>query len=87
MISEQDRKANYYRFQELFADELPALPLFYPVYTYGVSSKVHNVQIGSLNSPAERFETFYDWYMLTRRVPVSQVPPQTPPTPPSSIAE
>jgi len=87
MINEADRKANYYRFQELFAEELPALPLFYPVYTYAVSSKVHNVQIGSLNQPAERFETFHDWYMLTRRVPVSQVPPQAPPTPPGAVAE
>jgi len=87
LTNEEDRKASYRRFQELFVEELPALPLFYPVYTYGVSSKVHNVQIGSLNRPAERFATFHEWYMLTRRVPVSQVPSQAPPTPPGALAE
>ena len=41
--------ALYARFQDIFAEEAPALLLYYPVYTYGVSARVHNVQIGSLN--------------------------------------
>ena len=82
-ISEAERKALYARFQELFAEDAPALLLYYPVYTYGVSDRVRNVQIGSLNNRAGRFDTFADWYILTRRVPANQVPASAPPTPPS----
>ena len=86
-ISEDERKSLYHQFQDIFADDLPAIVLYYPVYTYGVSDRVHNVQIGSLTQPAERFWTFKDWYMLTRRVPVNQVPAAVPPTPPGSATQ
>jgi peptide/nickel transport system substrate-binding protein len=82
ITDEGERRALYGRFQELFAEDMPAILLYYPVYTYGVSDRVHNVQIGSLNQAPERFETFADWYILTRRVPANQVPAQAPPTPP-----
>lgn len=78
----EQRRALYIQFQDIFAEEAPALLLYYPVYTYGVSTRVHNVQIGSLNQPPERFATFADWYILTRRVPANQVPAAAPPTPP-----
>jgi peptide/nickel transport system substrate-binding protein len=87
IVNEDERKALYGRFQELFSEEAPALLLYYPVYTYGVSTGVHNVQIGSLNRPSERFATFADWYMLTRRVPANQVPGGAPPTPPGGVIE
>ncbi|HIQ05210.1 MAG TPA: hypothetical protein EYH31_05880, partial [Anaerolineae bacterium] len=58
----------YRRFQEIFAQELPALLLYHPVYVYGVRDKVKGVQVGCLNQPADRFRTFADWYILTRRV-------------------
>lgn len=81
--NEAERKALYARFQEIFAEELPALPLFHPLYTYGVSTRVNNVQVGALNTPSERFATFSTWYIDSRRVPVSQAP-QAPPTPPGA---
>ena len=87
MVNEQEREALYHQFQAIFAEELPALLLFYPVYTYGVSSEVNNVQIGSLNQPSERFRSFSDWFMRTRRVPVNQVPPSVPPTPPGQATD
>lgn len=83
-LIESERLALYAQFQTIFAEELPALLLYYPVYTYGVNEKVHNVQIGALNYPSERFAGFADWYMVTRRVPAGQAPPSAPPTPPGS---
>jgi peptide/nickel transport system substrate-binding protein len=80
----EQRKALYQQFQAIFADELPALPLYYPVYTYGVSSRVNNVQIGAINDPSERFRSFADWYIDSRRVPANQVPAGAPPTPPGA---
>ena len=63
-----ERKALYREFQEIFAEELPGLLLYYPVYTYGVSDRVHGVEIGPLNEPGDRFRTIAQWYMVTRRV-------------------
>ncbi|MBW7883770.1 MAG: peptide ABC transporter substrate-binding protein [Caldilineaceae bacterium] len=82
--NEDARRQLYADFQAIFAQELPALPLFHPVYTYGVSTRVHNVQIGALNTPAERFGSFPSWYIDSRRVPANQVPGDVPPTPPGA---
>jgi peptide/nickel transport system substrate-binding protein len=87
IINESERRRLYWQFQDIFADELPGLILYYPVYTYGVSQRVHNVQIGSLNNPSERFADFAEWYIVTRRVPANQVPTAVPPTPPGGLAQ
>ena len=58
----------YSEFQKIFAEELPALPLFFDVYSYGVSNQVNGVKIGRLNSPWERFRTADQWYKVTERV-------------------
>lgn len=61
-------RAKLYRnFQILFAKELPALPLYIPVYSYGVDAQVQGVQIGPLYDPSDRFANFTSWYLLTRR--------------------
>ena len=78
------RKELYGQFQQIFADEVPALLLYYPVYSYGVSNAMHNVQIGALNHPSQRFEGFADWYMETKRVPANQAGGAALPTPPQT---
>lgn len=61
-------RAKLYRnFQVIFAKELPALPLYIPVYSYGVDVQVKGVQIGPLYEPSDRLNTFTRWYLLTRR--------------------
>jgi peptide/nickel transport system substrate-binding protein len=57
----------YRNFQVVFGKELPALPLFVPVYSYGVDSQVEGVQVGALYEPSDRLATFTNWYLLTRR--------------------
>ncbi len=76
---EAERRALYTDFQSIFAEELPALPLFHPFYNYGVSTRVNNVQADALNTPSERFASFSSWYITTRRVPASQVQSNTAP--------
>ncbi len=61
------RKRLYRNFQVVFNKELPALPLYVPVYSYGVSSEVQGVQMGALYDPSDRLSTFSNWYLLTRR--------------------
>jgi len=76
MASDQAHRAALYReFQDIFAEELPALPLFYPVYSFGVRSGVHDVTPSRLNEPSDRFRTLSDWYLVTRRVTVRDFVP------------
>ena len=59
-----ERQRLYKNFQVRFFDQLPALPLYYPVYTYGVSSDVKGVRIGPTFEPADRLDTISDWYFF-----------------------
>ncbi|MGQ9467101.1 MAG: ABC transporter substrate-binding protein [Anaerolineae bacterium] len=73
ITTDPTRQAALYReFQELFADEVPAVLLYQPIYTYGVDRKVQGVQIGPLMTPSDRLATIPSWYIATRRVIVSQ---------------
>jgi len=66
--SYEDRAKFYRTFQSKFADQTPALLLYYPVYNYAVDKKVSGVQMGPLVDPSDRFNSLADWFMLTRRV-------------------
>ena len=57
----------YNNFQVRWAQELPALPLFYPVYNYAVSSDVQGVSIGPLVDPSDRFANVLEWFLVTKR--------------------
>ena len=66
--NENRRLVLYDEFQELFAEELPSLPLYVPVYTYGVDQRINDVQIGRLMQPSDRFRTMLNWWLVHRRV-------------------
>ena len=57
----------YRNFQVVFARELPALLLYYPIYTYAVDQRVQGVQAAPLFESADRFNGIPDWYLITRR--------------------
>lgn len=66
--TDRDERARLYRrFQELFAEELPSVLLYYPTYTYAVSPKIRGVRIGLLADSADRFRNVTEWYAKTRR--------------------
>lgn len=75
-----ERTRLYRNFQVIFAEELPALPLFYPVYNYGVSRLIQGVRIGPLFDTADRFATILEWHLLTARQQRTDATP-TPPAP------
>ncbi len=68
----EKRAELYHRFQEIFADEVPSLLLYYPIYTYAVDEKVKGVQLGPMGDPSDRFRNITKWYIVTKRVIVSQ---------------
>lgn len=59
-----ERTRLYRNFQVRFVDELPALPLFYPVYTYAVDERVQGVTMGPLLDTSDRFTTIADWFLV-----------------------
>lgn len=63
-----ERALLYRNFQVLFMRELPALPLFYPVYTYAVDAQVRGVRVGPMFNPSDRFATIADWYLVSQPV-------------------
>jgi peptide/nickel transport system substrate-binding protein len=67
-----ERTRLYNNFQVRWSQQLPALPLFYPVYTYAVSSDVHGVSIGPILEPADRFNHVTNWYLVTSRPTVTE---------------
>ncbi len=82
-LLEQARRTNdqnarfkfYQRFQQMFADQVPAILLHQPVFTFAVDDRVGGVQIGPLEYPSDRFRNVADWYIVTRRVTVSNREP------------
>ena len=74
-----ERARAYRNFQVRFATEMPALPLFYPVYSYAVSAEVQGVQMGPLFDPSDRFQTVTDWFLVARAaLPTPEVVVSTP---------
>jgi len=53
----------YHEFQRIFAEQVPSLLLYYPIYTYAVSSEVNGVQLAPLLHNSDRFRNVEDWYM------------------------
>lgn len=70
-----ERARLYRNFQVIFTDELPSLPLYYPVYNYGVDRQIQGVRMGPLLDTSDRFATILQWFLVAR------VPTPTPPTP------
>ena len=66
-----ERTKAYRNFQVRFTSEMPALPLFYPVYSYAVDAQVQGVRIGSFFDPSDRFNTINSWYLLAGRATVT----------------
>ena len=76
VIADPNIRTRLYRnFQVVFSRELPALPLYYPIYTYGVDQRVQGVQAAPLFEPADRFNGISTWYLVTRRALEETVQP------------
>jgi peptide/nickel transport system substrate-binding protein len=54
------------QFQEAFAADAIAIPLYYPLFTFVVDAQIEGVQLGYLASPADRFHTIADWRIAAR---------------------
>lgn len=71
-VVDQDRRMELYqRFTRLFDEKVPAILLYYPLYSYGVSERIRGVQLGPVMNSSDRFQTLADWFVIERRVVVN----------------
>lgn len=85
--NDQAKRAELYRkFQELFSDRVPALILYYPVYTFGVDERVRGIQLAPLLTPSDRFRSIARWYLKTQRIAFNADAGEPTAAPPTALA-
>ena len=68
---DQEERAKLYRnFQVIFIEEMPALPLFYPVYNFAIDDSIQGVRVGAMYDPSDRFWNVTEWFLLAQSTPV-----------------
>jgi peptide/nickel transport system substrate-binding protein len=60
------RKALYDEFQEIFAQEVPSIPLYVSRALYVQDADVSGVRIAQLTDPGDRFWQVHEWFLKTR---------------------
>jgi peptide/nickel transport system substrate-binding protein len=68
----KQRTQLYHTFQRIFAEEVPSLLIYYPIYTYAVDRQVHDVQLSPLLHTSDRFRNIKDWYVQTEGIVISE---------------
>lgn len=68
----EQRVELYQVFQQIFAEEVPSLLIYYPMYTYAVDEQVRDVQLSPLLHTSNRFRNIQAWYVQTEEVVVSE---------------
>jgi peptide/nickel transport system substrate-binding protein len=68
IVDPSERTRLYRNFQVRFIQELPVLPLYYPVYSFGVDEEVEGVRTGPLVEPNDRFANITEWFLFSERV-------------------
>ncbi|NIR32038.1 MAG: peptide ABC transporter substrate-binding protein, partial [Gammaproteobacteria bacterium] len=60
------RRAELYEeFQEIFAQEVPAIPLYVSTALYVQDTDLSGVRIGRLSQPGDRFWQVHEWFLET----------------------
>lgn len=75
VVNMQERTKYYRNFQILFNQEIPALPLYYPMYTYAVDRDIRGVRVGPMFDTADRFTNVMEWFLTGKQKPESAAAP------------
>lgn len=62
MTTDEARRTElYHEFQEIFAEQVPAVLLYYPVYNFALDTSLKNVVIAPMMYPSDRFRGIAGW--------------------------
>lgn len=64
-VNEEERRDIYKKFQEIIAEDEPAIFIYSPFYYYVQSKKVKGFATKNINVPSNRFDNLTDWYVKT----------------------
>ncbi|HEX9028463.1 MAG TPA: peptide ABC transporter substrate-binding protein [Anaerolineales bacterium] len=67
LVDMAERARLYRNFQVRFVNQMPALPLYYPVYSYGVDNSIQGVSMGPLFDTSDRLNTVSTWYLAAKK--------------------
>ncbi len=70
VVDPAERTRLYRNFQVRFFNEMPALPLYYPMYTFGVHADVQGIRTGPMFDPSDRFANIQNWFLFSERMVV-----------------
>jgi peptide/nickel transport system substrate-binding protein len=74
LLADRGRRTElYHRFQDIFAEEVPAFVLYQPVYTFGISDRVRGVQIAPMYDPSGRFANISEWAVGMQELQLSDL--------------
>ena len=63
-----ERSKLYAKFETLLAKDSPAIFLYAPNFLYVVPRRLEGIALGSLSSPADRFQNVKEWYTSSERI-------------------
>ncbi|MBU0646272.1 peptide ABC transporter substrate-binding protein [Patescibacteria group bacterium] len=63
----EERAIRYQQFQDILAEDLPAVFLYQSSYHYAVASKIKNVSLERVINPSDRFQNIENWYSKTQK--------------------
>ena len=67
-LDAEERKKNLEEFQELIADDAPAIFLYNPDYRYLLAKEIKGVKEEVIVDPSKRFSDISNWYIETKRI-------------------
>ena len=65
---EEKRSSAYGTLAQVFKEQIPAVFLYQPTYTYAAASKIKGIALPSVNLPSDRFADVNEWYIKTKPV-------------------
>ncbi len=66
-LNSEDRIEKYSKIQQIITDDIPAIFIYSPYYTYIQRKKIKNVNLNYISNSSERFTDISDWYINTRK--------------------
>lgn len=66
-LSPEQRGEKYQRLEEIFAAEVPVVPLYKPRYLFGINKKIKGIEVAKAVYPHERFAGLSGWYTEEQR--------------------
>ena len=61
-------KISYERFSKEVSTDMPAIFLFSPDFVYAIPERIHNITLGQITTPNDRFLSIHDWYIETDNI-------------------